>query len=66
MDSLNNGFRGLSKLLKEGARKQPRDNNMQGSFRCYNCDEEGHMARNCPKKEKYVPKSSFTGNQKGN
>ena len=65
--TLDKRFNGLSKLMKQGPKKpyqntgdasRPRQN-AQRDFRCYNCDEEGHIARNCPAKNAkpstYIP-----------
>src|SRR6267154_2709968 len=34
-----------------------------GSFKCYRCGEEGHMARNCPKPAGYKIKATTTSTE---
>ena len=60
MATLDKRFQGMSKLVKEsksGFRNKPgNDREMRKKdFRCFTCDEEGHMARNCPNKENVDP-----------
>ena len=56
MGTLDKRFQGISKLVKEskpGFRNKPEVRKRE--FRCYTCEEEGHMARNCPNKENVDP-----------
>ncbi len=56
LETLDKRFQGISKLVKgsqSGFRNKPGNisnrEDRKKDFRCYNCDEEGHIARNCPK-----------------
>ena len=49
--SMDKRFSGLSRLLKQSPNPRKQDQSggkSRKDFRCYNCDGEGHMARNCP------------------
>lgn len=60
--TLDKRFSGISKLVKEsksGYRTNPGGSrearNFKRDFRCYICEEEGHIARSCPNKENVDP-----------
>ena len=60
MATLDKRFQGISKLVKEsksGFRSKPGNDRevRKRDFRCFICDEEGHIARNCPNKENVDP-----------
>ena len=48
--TLDKRFQGISKLVKGSGKPSEfrKSGNNKRDFRCYSCDEEGHIARNCP------------------
>ncbi len=61
MEQLTAGLEQLAKTVERIQENSQRRRRPEGNVRCYNCQQEGHIARNCPAKRKSMGRETKRG-----